>query len=234
MSLIPTANSGAPVGDAYYIENVGGSGDTLATIPTIKGSPTGAVRVGNNLNGLVIRGGTDGAGFIRGGLESLGVLNIGPSSVGFDNVVLTDSLTTIKTDLVIATAGTGITTAGDIDVGGNLVLTNGPAGRSISGYYNAVVPVNVSGAGVFPFANPVGITPGWYAIAVIQPTSLPNNGSKMPGCIGFFDGTTWAAGGYGGDLSTFYVAPLDNHTTLQIIAASAFPGTIVSFAKLMN
>lgn len=234
MSLIPTANSGAPSGDAYYIENIGGSGDTVATIPVIKGSPTGAVRVGNQLNGLVVRGGTDGTGFIRGGLNSLGVLNLGSSSVAFDNIVLTDSLTTIKTDLVLPSASATIAVAGDVEVGGNVVLMEGPTGKSISGYYNASVPVNVSGAGSFAVANPAGITAGWYAIAVLQPTSLANNGSKMPGCVGYFNGTLWSFGGFGGDVSTFYICPLDNHTTLQIVSAGAFPDTVVYFAKLMN
>jgi len=218
MSLLPTTNSGSAA-IPYFIENIGGAGTNAGDHPCIKGTTLGAVRVGNPNNGLVLR--TDPAGIlnsVRGGAQEGSTLTIGSSSASSTNIILSDGVTQVTTPL---------------SLGGDLILSNGIAtGASISGIYSASVAVNVAGAGTFPLGNPAGITPGWYMIGVSQPTGGAS-GARMPGCIGYYSSAgLWNVGGFGGDVSTFYIAPKDDHTSLRIVSSDARPSTIVIFAKM--
>lgn len=234
MSLLPTTNSGS-ASLPYFIENVGGAGVSPADAPCIKGTPLGTVRVGNPVNGLVLRGDPGGlTNFVRGGAVAGSTLNLGSSGTSFSNIVLTDALTTVNTTLAITGAGADLSVADAITLGGDLTFTNGATGSSITGIYSAGVFVNVAGAGTFPLGNPAGITPGWYMIAVAQPVGVAS-GARMPGCVGFYNSAgLWNIGGFGGDTSTFYIAPTDDHTSLQIVSADARPSTTVVFAKMAN
>ena len=237
MSLLASTNSGS-TSVAYFMENIGSQGGVNTNTPCIKGSTTGAIRVGDAETGLVLRGDVGGvSSFIRGGANAASNLTLGSSSVSFNNIVLTDGLTTVNTSVAMPGAGSSLVLDGDIGLGGDLILTNGQAeGRSISGYYSLGVSVNVSGAGTFPVPTPAGITPGWYMIAVAQPAgSGANNGARMPGCIGYrTTANLWNIGGYGGDLSTFYIKPTDDHTALEIVSADARANTTVVFTKVLN
>lgn len=233
MSLIPTANSGAPVGDFYFVENIGGPGFTAADAPCIKGTTLGAVRVGNPEAGVIIRGDTlANANRIAGGQQAGGSLTIGNSTTSFQNIVLTDAATTVNTPLTID-QGFGIITDGDVSCGGDLVLANGPAGKSISGYYSANVVV--AGAGAVP--NPAGLTNGVYLAVYIG--NGAGNENAQPSGVFYYS----AVGGWSGNAVSFNftagapncaLGPVAGGATLNI-GGAAVPGAgTVYFRKLMN
>ena len=235
MSLIPTANAGAPVGDFYYMENIGGSGATNGEIPTIKGTPFGTIRVGNSANGLVLNGQTTGAGAIRGGGASSvagSVLTLGASTAQPAQITLSDALVAIAAPLAVQGVGNDFTVADDINVGGNVVLTNGAAGKSISGYYSAQTAVAASGAQ----ANPAGLTQGTYLVVYVG--SAPGNEFAQPSGVFYWSGTTWAGNAVsynftGGDPNCA-IGPVAGGATLNIGGAGIpLPGTLY-WRKLMN
>jgi hypothetical protein len=235
MSLIPTANSGSPNGDYYFIENIGGSGAVgdPGNAPTLKGTQFGALRVGDPITGMVIRGdpaGT-GLGFVRGGLAAGSSITLGASTASPSNVVLTDGLTTVNTSLTIAGAGADFVVPDQITLGGNLVFS---AGGSISGYQTFQIPVVASGAQV----NPVGLTAGTYALTYVAPGA--GNEPAQPSGVFVWSGTSW----FGNAISFNFTAGVPNcaicptagGATLTIggsAGAQPLPATIF-LRKLLN
>jgi hypothetical protein len=200
MSLLKSSNNGTE-STPYFIENIGGhAGVDLTLAPCIKGTAIGAVRVGNQQKGLVIRGDASGAGFIRGGAQNAGAgssVTIGASTDSPSNVVLTDGLTTVNTSLTIAGAGADLTVPDTINVGGNLNFT---AGGSISGYQTAQIAVVASGAQV----NPPGLTAGTYALTYVAPGA--GNEPAQPSGIFIWSGTSW----FGNAVSFNFTAGVPN------------------------
>jgi hypothetical protein len=166
MSLLTSVNQGAP-GLEYFIENIGGAGIGVADAPCIKGTTLGAVRVGDPADGLILRGDTQGsANAIRGGQASLGSLAIGNSTASFQNIVLTDGITTVNGTLSVP-AGGDIFVGDDVTLGGDLTFTNGLAnGASISGYYSAnTAPINCPDGVDTAVPAVAGLTPGWHIVS---------------------------------------------------------------------
>lgn len=222
---------------AYYMENVGGAGITAADAPCVKGTTLGAVRVGNPAAGVIIRGDTLSAvtpgNRIAGGQTAGGSLTIGNSTTSFQNVVLTDNLTTINTPLTLVGAGNDLVVPDDISVGGNVVLANGPSGKSISGYYSANVAIVGAGA----VANPAGLTDGVY-LAVYVGAGAGNENAQPSGVFYYS-----SVGGWSGNAVSFNftagapncaIAPAAGGATLVVGGASVPANGTVYFRKLLN
>lgn len=235
MSLIPTANAGAPAGDLYYVENIGGPGATAADAPCIKGTTLGAVRIGNPAAGVLVRGdllsSTTPANRIAGGQTAGGSLTIGNSTTSFQNVVLTDGLTTVNTQLTLS--GTAdIVVGGDVQVGGNLEFTNGAAGASISGYWSAQAAIAAAGA----VPNPAGLTQGTYLVVFVAGGA--GNENAQPSGVFYWSGTTWVGNAVSFNFTAgapnTAIGPVAGGATLNIGgAAIPLPATMY-FRKLLN
>lgn len=235
MSLL-TAVTSANTQQKYFVENIGGPGATAADAPCLKGTTLGAVRIGNPSAGVLIRGDTlagSGGNRIAGGQTSGGALTIGNSTTSFQNIVLTDGVTTVNTPLVMAGAGVDLTVPDDINLGGDLIFTNGPSGASISGYYSATVAVSASGSQT----NPAGLTQGVYL--VVYAANTPTLG-QQPSGVFYWSGTAWVGNAVG---ANFTGAPPDcailpaSSTSGATLAIGGFapvvPGSLF-FRKLMN
>lgn len=216
----------------YFMENIGGSGATAAEAPCIKGTPLGAVRVGNPAAGVIIRGDLlANANRIAGGQTAGGSLTIGNSTTSFQNVVLTDGATTVNTPLTID-QGFGIITDGDVSCGGDLVLANGATGKSITGYYSANVPV--VGAGAVP--NPAGLTQGTYL--VVYAGAGAGNENAQPSGVFYWSGTTWVGNAVSFNFTAgapnCAIGPVAGGATLNIGGAGVPASGTVYFRKLLN
>ncbi len=232
MSLLTSLNSGCP-SVKYFIENIGGAGDSAADAPCIKGSTLGAVRIGNPAAGLVLRGDTLTAGNgnrISGGQTAGGALAIGNSTTSFQNIVLTDGATTVNTPLTIA-GGFGVVAAGDLSTAGNLVFT-GNTGKAISGYYAATVAVAGSGA----VANPAGLTAGVYF--VVAAFTGAGNENAQPSGVFYWSGTAWVGNAVSFNFTAgapnAAIGPVAGGATLNIGGASVPGAGNVFFRKIMN
>jgi hypothetical protein len=227
MSLLTSTNSGSE-SQTYFCKNVGSEAQ-----PIIAGNSNGALRVGPpTINSFVIRGDTGtGDGFLRPGPAAGSSLFIGSSLANPSAITVSDAGTSISGDVVLT--GTG----SDLAVGGNITLSNGATGKSISGFYSAIVNVNVPATLNFNTAitNPSTLTPGWYMIGVSQPPGA-NAGNAMPSCVALWSGAIWSAGGGGSVVDNFSINASDNFSTLQIYnnTGVAFASTTVSFAKMAN
>lgn len=236
MSLIPSANAGAP-GDYYFIENIGGQGETAADAPCIKGTTLGTVRVGNPAAGVLIRGdllsSVTPANRIAGGQTAGGSMAIGNSTTSFQNIVLTDGATTVNTPLTID-QGFGVITDGDVSCGGNLVLANGPSqGKSISNYWSAQVTGLPGGGGAF--ANPAGLTQGVYFVVYVG--SGAGNEFAQPSGVFYWSGTTWAGNAVSFNFTAgapnCAIGPVAGGATLTI-GGAAIPAGTAYFRKILN
>lgn len=224
MSLLTGVTRGADT-QVYFVENIGGAGLTAADAPCLKGTTLGTVRIGDPADGLLIRGDTiANANRIGGGQLNGGSLTIGNSTTSFQNIVLTDAGTAINTDLTLGFPGT--------PGSGDLILSNGATGSSISGYYSSSVALGGSG----PIANPAGLTAGMYAVFV-SPTN-PADRLASPSSVFYWSGTAWI---YGNAVSSAHAAGVPNCVispaaglaTLEVTGTGVPAGTVV-FSKLMN
>lgn len=228
MSLLPVCNNGA-TNQSYFIQNVGGAGAGTADVPCIQGTTLGVVRVGNPAAGLLMTGSTLGSNInsIVGGQASGGSLRLGNSSTSFQNIVLTDNLTTINTP-------TAIGGSNGLSIAGNLVFSGAPVGASISGYYVASVPFVAGGGAV---ANPAGLTTGLYSVIVV-PTGAGNENAQAA-AVCYYSGTAWFGNGvsfnFTGGAPNVAVGPVAGGATLNLGGATigALSGNVV-FRKLLN
>lgn len=233
MSLLATVNA-ANDQQSYFIENIGGSGAAGAPAPCIKGTTIGGVRVGDPIVGLVLRGDATGAGFIRGGAASSGAgsfLTLGASLAQPAQITMSDALIAIAAPLAVQGAGNDLTVADDINVGGNVVLTNGASGKSISGYYSVSTAVAAAGSQ----ANPAGLTPGVYNVLYV-----PTGGAEgqQPSGVFVWSGTQWfgnAAGvNFTGPVPDIALYPAAGNATLTVGGAlPSVPGALF-WRKLLN
>lgn len=226
MSLLPSCNNGA-TSQSYFIQNIGGAGVTAADAPCIQGTTLGAVRIGNPAAGVIIRGDTLSSNNNRmaGGQVSGGSLSLGNSTTSFQNIVLTDNLTTINTP-------TAIGNSNGLSIAGNLVFSGAPVGSSISGYYSGSTAVVGSG----PVANPAGLTAGLYAV-MLNPT---NDADRLasPSSVFYFSGTQWVMGNA---VSSAFTAGVPNCVisaaaglaTLEVTGTGVPAGALI-FSKLAN
>lgn len=239
MSLLTSVNSGTP-SQKYFVENIGGSGVGAAIVPCIKaGDVFNSLRIGAPVGGLIITGGQGsvtplisgiqgGAATTAGGQQVL----LGASAASFQNIVLTDSVTTINGTLAVPGGG-DIVIGDNIDMGGNLTFTNGAAGKSISGQYAASTAVVAAGS----VANPAGLTAGVYVVTY-APNTLAGNEGAEPSGVFVRTATQWignAAGfSFTAGIPNAALAPAAGSATLTLGGASvAVPGTLF-YRKISN
>jgi len=238
MSLLPSTNAGSDT-VSYFIENIGGSGDGANPVPCIKaGDALGRIRVGNPSTGLIIGSTTAGAAVVRGGgATSAGgsTLALGASEASFQNIVLTDGITTVNGTLSMPGAAGDLVVGDDITLGGDLTFSNGALGASISGYYFASVPV----AAVGVIANPAGLTAGVYQIVYVGAGA--GNENAQPSGVFVRSATTW----FGNAVSTNFtagapnagIAPTAGGATLSLlqggVGTAPVPGDVF-FRKISN
>lgn len=238
MSLLSSTNSGNE-SQEYFIKNIGGNGTAGAVAPCIAGTSIGAVRVGDPKVGLVLRGDATGAGYIRGGGASSGAgsfLQLGASDASPANIFMSDALTTINTSVNLAAVGADLTVNDQITLGGNLVFS---AAGSISGYYNASVPsASYADSSDTPIANPVGLTAGWYIVAVAtaaggqQEEQVSTIVHRSAGGLWDIGGTIRSATTPSG---TFGLKPSADRTTMVVQNSSGAAQTAtIYWAKLLN
>jgi hypothetical protein len=241
MSLLTSQNEGTP-GQKYFIENIGGSGAAGANVPCIKGTTLGAVRIGDPAVGLVVRGDATGAGYIRGGAASSvagSFLTLGASTAQPSQIVMSDAIVTINAPLSVAGAGNDFTVADDINVGGNIVLTNGDStGKSISGYYNeATASASYADNNDTPIANPAGLTAGWYILSAATATGSQQE-EQISTIVHRSAGGLWDIGGSirsAAGTGTFGFKPSADRTTMVVQNSSGAAQTAtIYWAKLLN
>lgn len=237
MSLLPSVTAGSS-SVSYFIENIGGSGADIAAPPCIKGTSLGTVRVGDPDTGLALR--SDPAGvvnFVRGGAVAGSTLQLGASATSFQNITLTDNLTTVNTPFIMSNAANDLIVAGDIGVGGDVIFAT--AGKSISGYFNATnAPQNViSGAPDAVVPNPAGLTTGWYLVAC---SCAPGGQTQeqISTIARYVTGSGWLVGGCVSNLAGagrfgFNVA-VDRSTLMLANSSGADQLVTVLFAKILN
>lgn len=233
MSLLTSTNAGS-ASCAYFIENIGGPGTGVADAPVIKGTTLGTVVVGcgGPAKGLRLRGDTvANANAILGNQPNGGSLTIGNSVASFQNIALADGATTVNTPLTIDN-GFGIIADGDINTGGNLVFTDGAAGKSISGYWSAQQAVAAAGAQ----ANPAGLTQGTYLVAYAGAGA--GNENAQPSGVFYWSGVSWVGNAVSFNFTAgapnMAIGPVAGGATLNIGGAAVpLPGTLF-FRKLMN
>jgi len=241
MSLIPTANAGAPEGDLYFIENIGGPGAGVGDAPCIKGTTLGAVRIGNPSAGVIIRGDTSVSSSNRmGGAQAAGgSFTIGNSAASVDNIVLSDNLITVNDQMTFA-VGTALTvnnaigaTAGASPSTATLdTYTNRNIhGYSDKGYYVASVVVAGGGA----FANPPNLPYGLFSVMLVTGAGLGQEQAEAS-AICFYDATGWYGNGvsyaFSGGTPNAAISPINGRATLQLGGAGIPPGNVV-FRQLL-
>lgn len=241
MSLLRTANHGAEAQD-YFIENIGGSGDGLAPVPCIKaGDALGLIRIGNPTTGLIAGATTSGTARLRGGgPTSAGgsTLALGASDASFQNIVLTDGITTVNGTLSVP-AGGDIFVGDDISLGGDLTFTNGGTGASISGFYSVnTAPIDCPDASDTVVPTPGTLTTGWH---IVSCSTVPPGQTQQQVAtivrytvgVGFIFGgcvsNTAGAGRFG-----FNVSADRSTLVLSNSTGAAQNGVTVNFSKLMN
>jgi len=237
MSLLPSCNNGSS-GQAYFIENIGGAGLSAADAPCIKGTTLGAVRMGNPAAGVIIRGDTiAAANRMAGGQVSGGSFQIGNSTTSFQNIVLTDGITTVNGTLAVP-AGGDIFVGDDITLGGNLTFSNGASGESISGYYSQTVgPFNCPDVTDTAVTLPVGLTDGWYIVscgtaAGGQVEQQVSDMIRLQSGVIVFGGslrTPAGTGSFGFKLTTAHTG-----LVLSNSSGAAQNGVSVNFSKIAN
>lgn len=242
MSLIPTANSGAPTSDYYYIENLGGSGIGSDDVPCIKaGDFLGGLRVNNVSTGMILFGGSGTVNptiqGIRGGWGSTAVnggsVRLGASATSFQNIVLTDNLTTINGAVAMDVSGA------DLTIGGDLVFTNGGIGSSVSGFYSVnTAALNCPDASDTVVPTPSTLTTGWH---VVSASTAPGGQAQQQVAtvvrytqgVGFLFGgcvsNTAGSGRFGFNVSTDRTTMVLSNST-----GAAQNGVTVNFSKIAN
>lgn len=232
MSLLTSTNAGSAT-NTYFIENVGGPGDTAADLPCIKGSTLGSVRIGNPSAGVIIRGDTiASANRITGGQTAGGSLLIGNSTSSFQNIALTDGVTTVNGTLSVPGGG-DIFVGDNISLGGTLTFTNGALGSSISGQYAASTAVVAAGS----VANPADLTPGVYVVSY-APNTLTGNEGAEPSGVFVRTSTQWVGNAVGfaftAGVPNAALAPAAGSATLTLGGGSpAVPGALF-YRKISN
>ena len=230
MSLLTSVNAGSASVD-YFIENIGGPGNSAADAPCIKGSTLGAILVGNPAAGVIIRGDTiANNNRIGGGQVAGGQFQIGNSTTSFQNIVLTDGITTVNGTLAVAGAG-DLIIGDDISLGGDLTFTNGATGASIVGMYANTMPV----VGAGPVANPPGLTEGLYSVILVP---AAGNELAQPSGIFYRTATTWFGNAVSvafslGPAPNCVINPIVGGATLEVTGAGTPAGLLV-FRKLRS
>ena len=239
MSLLKNANTGAE-DVPYFIENIGFPGGVNALSPCLKGSSLGTVVIGNPSAGLVLRGDTlANNNRIGGGQVAGGQMQIGNSTTSFQNIVLTDGITTVNGTLAVP-AGGDIFVGDDIQLGGDLTFTNGQtAGASISGYFTAnTAPINCPDGVDTAVPNPAGLTPGWHIVSCS--TAIGGQTEQQVSDMVFRNGAGLYT--FGGSLRTpsgsgsFGFKVTADRTGLLLANSSgvAQNGVTVNFTKILN
>lgn len=223
MSLLATVDAGnASLTQSYFIKDLSTDGLT----PKVGTNAAGTLTIQSNPVGSVVT--------IRPDLASAGNMRLGASAGSFQNIALSDGLTTVNTVLAMGPAGTpSAINAGAVNVDGDLTFVNGASGDSISGYYSANVAV--VGAGAVP--NPAGLTNGVY-LAVYIGNGAGNENAQPSGVFYY---TT--VGGWSGNAVSFNftagapnvaLGPVAGGATLNIGGASVPATGTVYIRKLMN
>jgi len=230
MSLLQTFDHVAAQTPSY-IQNIGGPGLGANDAPCIKGSTLGAVRVGDATNGLILRGDTiANQDQIRGGTAAGGSLQIGSSAFSFQNIALTDGITTVNSTL---NAQGPVAMYDDLFIAGNINLT-GTSGESISGYYKATVAVAASGSQ----ANPAGLTPGVYFV-IYKPNTVTLG--QQPSGVFYWSGTVWSGnavdGNFTGPSPDCAILPASSTSGATLAIAGSGPPVVpgvLTFSKVLN
>jgi hypothetical protein len=239
MSLIPTANAGAPVGDYYFIENIGGPGTDVAIAPCVKGTSLGTIRVGNPDVGVIIRGDTV-APFtqnrVSGGAAAGGTLTLGSSQASPNNIALTDNTTTISGNASVS----GIFSvpgvfqakaAGASPASLDTYISRDVHGFSDTGYSVFTVPFAGGGA----VANPPALSPGLWSVIVV-PTGAGNENAQASACC-YWDGTAWTGNGvsfnFTGGSPNVAIGPVAGGATMNIGGAGIPAAGNVLFRQLL-
>ncbi len=234
MSLLTSVNGGT-VADPYFHVNAGAQAQAGFPVPVILGSSIGTVRLGDASGGMILRGDpTTGNGSIRGGAAAGCSLTLGASTSTAASVILTD--TALTTTLPITTSGA----ASDLNVGGNIVMSNGATGKSTSGYYNTTSPgATYPDVADTPLTTPAGLTTGWYILSMAAPPGSQNeqqvstivhyNASSGEFDIGGSIRSTAGAGDFG-------FKPSINRTQMEVHNSTGFPqaNIVVYWVKLLN
>ena len=218
MSLLATTNSGNnSATQAYFVKNLSKDGLT----PQIDTNAVGTV--------LIQPSGASVAD-IRNAASSAGTLRIGSSTTSFQNITLTDGNTLVNTELDVAQL---VHADGDMEIGGNFTFINGSIGKSISGYYNASVPV----VGAVAVPNPAGLTNGVYLAVYIGDGA--GNEKAQPSGVFYYN----TVGGWSGNAVSFNftagapncaLGPVAGGATLEVAGASVPATGTVYFRKLLN
>lgn len=215
MSLLTSTNSGS-ASQSYSIRNVSQDG----TIPCIGTNGVGTVRLQSNA----------GVANVQSDLAAAGTLRLGSDATSFQNIVLTTGTTTVNGTLSIPGGG-DLFVGDDINLGGDLIFTNGATGASITGYYTANVAIAAAGA----FANPAGLTSGVYLVVYVPTAPTPG---QQPSGVFYWSGAAWNGNAVGanftGPVPDIAILPVAGGATLAIGGAAAVvPGTVY-IRKLMN
>jgi hypothetical protein len=208
MSLLTAVNQSS-AGQDYFVANI----STTPAYPVIA-APVGDVVI-QSVNGqanLTADGGTGN------------ILKLGANQNSFQNVILSDNLTTVATSLVLAG---DISVGGGMDVSGNLAVTNGDVvlvngdidlgGGTLTGWQQTnVPPIVVPNSGApQAIANPT-TGPGLYAFTVTYTTA--GNDAIALSNVAYFTGSVW----YGGSAvsaagpGSAVISPNAGATALQI------------------
>ena len=209
MSLLSSTNAGSTTND-YFVRNIGGSGDGAAAVPCIKGGDAlGLIRIGQAPDSGIIIGGDDATDIsrVRGGAAAGSSLLLGASATSYQNIALTDGVTTIS---------------GLLSVPG-----------SISGYYVASVAV---GAGGGVMANPAGLTSGLYSVIYVG-TGAGNELAEPSGLFYWnnvsWSGNSVSAAISAGGVPNTAIYPTAGGATLSV-GGGAIPAGNAVFRKMMN
>lgn len=223
MSLLPTANN-ANSGTPYFVLN--GSMDGATTV----------IRTGNGIVQIQPNSTDDAYIYAEGGAG--GTLTLGANEFTFGNITLTDANVNVFKPLSVQ-GGFGVITQGDVSCGGNLVLSNGATGSSVSGYYSVpTAPLNCPDASDTVVPNPAGLTQGYYIIAVS--TAVGGQNQQQVSTLAYrTSGGLWAIGGCCSSIAgagRFGLNVSTDRTTMLLSNSTgvAQNGCTVYFSKILN
>lgn len=181
MSLIPSANAGAP-GQDYFIDNLGTNAAPIVPATTI-----------------ALTGDAQGRAYVRGANPAAaaqpGSLHLGANPDVFDSIVLTSgpALTTINTNTIV-TNGSQLALTNAIDATGSAVANGGTlntyCNRDIHGFSDTGYAVfSVAGAGGGAIANPGALSDGLHAVTLVG--AGPGNEQAQPSGVFYRAGGVW-------------------------------------------
>jgi len=184
MSLLATVDAAnASATQSYFIKDLSTDGLT----PKIGTNAAGTVLIQNNPVGSVVT--------IRPDLAAAGNMRLGASATSFQNVVLSDALTTVNTTLAMG-VGAAIN-AQSLNVAGNSLFTS-----SID-INNQQIQNNLRYTQAFTVADGTNdVSPGTAQPALIAGSyaifvQVTGNPQIQPSCVGYWNGAIWSAGANG-------------------------------------